>query len=99
MNYKIAALDPIIQEHESFYGYIKAVGFYNSSENEDYWGGMYAIFEYNNKTTRWQIPDIELFELLVGHLQDECCQLAQSDNFFTKLWIGKKDGKWWADLP
>lgn len=91
--------DPIIQETERFYGYIKAVGFYNSPKDNAYWGGMYAVFEYGNETTRWQVPDNELFSLLVNCLQDECCQLNESDGFFTKLWIGKRDGKWWADLP
>lgn len=91
--------DPIIQERENFYGYIKSVGFYNSATDESYWGGMYAIFEYQNQTTRWQVPDIELFDLLVNDLRHEALQLSQSDNFHTKLWIGKKDGKWWTDLP
>lgn len=91
--------DPIIQDSEAFYGYLKAIGFYNCPKDEVYWGGMYAVFEYQNETTRWQVPDIELFNLLVSHLQDECRQLVQSDTFYTKLWIGKRDGKWWADLP
>lgn len=91
--------DPIIQENEKFYGYLKAIGFYNCSKHKGIWGGMYAIFEYQNKTTRWKVPDIKLFNLLARHLQHECEQLVQSDCFYTKLWIGKQEGKWWADLP
>ena len=93
-------LGPIGPE-ERFYGYIVGL----SLERGDLPGSpdvptrMFARFEYSGETLEAEVPDAELFHLLAGHLK-VCAHMRaeEGDWGYSKIWICKKNGKWYANL-
>lgn len=89
-----------IAEKESFYGYI--IGLWVEPEYDPDRRApskLYARFEYSGSSRVWLIPDYDLFKVLTSHLAD-MARMRSCDGYgMEKLWIGKKDGKWVADLP
>lgn len=89
----------VIPEEERFYGYITSLGM------EEYHGRdysplrLYATFEYNGQSSFWIVPSAELFKILTPFLIEMASERANGMPGHSKLWIGKKNGKWIANLP
>ncbi len=92
---------PVICESEKFYGYITGIGV---ARVDDPAGlvpkALYATFEYNGATELWEVPCVELFELLAQHLVSMATMRKNSDSYgCSKLWIVKEHGEWKAFEP
>lgn len=92
---------PVIGESEKFYGYITGIGI---ARVDDPSGlipkTLYATFEYSGKTELWEVPCVELFELLAKHLINMAVERKNSDAYgCSKLWISRENGQWQATEP
>jgi hypothetical protein len=93
---------PVIGTDEHFYGYITGLGIESCPNLGDgpVPSTLYATFEYGSETTVWVVPDHELFALLAEHLKNMAFERHTTDAYgISKLWIGKRDGRWSVDLP
>lgn len=91
-----------IGEEAKFYGYIIGVSLERSGDelSGETPTKMFAMFEYNGEKSVYEVPDIELFRQLAGHLLSNAEMRAEHGEYgYAKLWIEKKDGKWDVDLP
>lgn len=93
---------PVIGEEERFYGYITGLGVERSSGlcDEPVPTRLYATFEYGATTTVWLVPDHELFAILGRYLAEMAEMRHEHDDYgYSKLWIGRKGGRWNVFLP
>ena len=89
----------VIGETERFYGYIRGLHYEHAKEDEEE-GSLRAVFEYDNGVTIWEVPDMELFSILHGHLYEMANELKENGNWgYSKLWIKKENGRWSVTLP
>jgi hypothetical protein len=88
----------VIGEEERFYGYIRGLHYEHAEEGKE--GSLRAVFEYAYEVTIWEVPDMELFSILHGHLYEMANELKENGNWgYSKLWIKKENGRWSATLP
>ena len=89
----------VIGEEERFYGYIRGLHYEHPVEEEEE-GNLRAVFEYAGEVKIWEVPDMELFSILHGHLYEMANELKENGNWgYSKLWIKKENGRWSATLP
>ncbi|HEY3662688.1 MAG TPA: hypothetical protein VGL24_06000 [Chthoniobacterales bacterium] len=69
---RIPANLPVIGPEARLYGYITGVGIAPNPDSHDdpVPQHLYAMFEYNGKSSVWVVPDHELFAQLARHLID-----------------------------
>lgn len=86
-----------IADERKFYGYIIGVSLERSSDDlmADVPIRMFAMFEYNNEKSVYEVPDIALFEILTSHLLNNARMRADHGDYgYAKLWIEKTPGGW-----
>jgi len=91
-----------ITNEEKFYGYIIGVSLERSGDEllPEVPTRMFAMFEYNNERSVYEVPDIELFEILNNHLLSNARIRAEHGDYgYAKLWIKKTPSGWDVDLP
>jgi hypothetical protein len=92
----------ILDDETRFYGYITGLFIkYDDVKEKNYKErGLFAVFEYNDITEIWEVPDLELFNLLFRKLFEDGWFVKNTDDHgYNKLYISKKNGKWEVELP
>ena len=92
---------PVIGAESKFYGYVTGLWIEAAPEcSPEIPKRLFASFEYNGKTTIWEVPDEELFKILSGHLNSMAWIRKNTDEWgYDKLYIEATPNGWVVELP
>lgn len=91
---------PVIGPESKFYGYV--IGLNLEPWEDNYENGsrrLLATFEYSGTVTTWEVPDLELWEMLWRYLKGNGWHRNELGEYgYDKVFIEKKDSGWDVDL-
>ena len=93
----------VISESEAFYGYIIGLQVEHCPQlgpDSPIGTKLIAFFEYGDEVSVWEVPDLDLFQILGRHLLSMAdARYVHGEYGYEKLWIRKLHGRWLVDLP
>jgi len=91
---------PVIGPERKFYGYVTGLSIEPASENDEIPQRLLATFEYSEKTETWEVPTLELFDALWGHLRGNAWHRKNTGDWgYQKVWIWRNGTEWQVELP